>query len=62
MPQVPSAQAMMARDEASRGLGIELVDSLVRALKLGLGAVDLDLVIAGVELEQYVAGLDSPIV
>lgn len=26
MPQVPSAQAMMARDEASRGLGIELVD------------------------------------
>ena len=26
MPQVPSVQAMMARDEASRGLGIELVD------------------------------------
>jgi acyl-CoA thioesterase len=26
VPQVPSAQAMMARDEASRGLGIELVD------------------------------------
>ncbi len=26
MPQVPSVQAMMARDKASRGLGIELVD------------------------------------
>jgi acyl-CoA thioesterase len=26
VPQVPSVQAMMARDEASRGLGIELVD------------------------------------
>ena len=26
MPQVPSVQAMMARDEASRGLGIELID------------------------------------
>ncbi len=26
MPQVPSVQAMMARDEASRSLGIELVD------------------------------------
>ena len=26
MPQVPSVQAMMARDEASRGLGIELVE------------------------------------
>ena len=26
MPQVPGAQAMMARDAASRGLGIELVD------------------------------------
>lgn len=26
MPQESSAQAMMARDEASRGLGIELVD------------------------------------
>ncbi len=26
MPQVPSVEAMMARDEASHGLGIELVD------------------------------------
>ena len=26
MPQLPSVEAMMARDEASRGLGIELVD------------------------------------
>jgi hypothetical protein len=26
VPQVPSVQAMMARDEASRRLGIELVD------------------------------------
>jgi acyl-CoA thioesterase len=26
VPQVPSVQAMMARDEASRGLGIELID------------------------------------
>lgn len=26
VPQVPSVQAMVARDEASRGLGIELID------------------------------------
>ena len=26
MPHLPSVEAMMARDEASRGLGIELVD------------------------------------
>jgi acyl-CoA thioesterase len=26
MPDLPSAEAMMARDEASRRLGIELVD------------------------------------
>ena len=25
MPQLPAVEAMMARDEASRGLGIELI-------------------------------------
>ncbi len=26
MPQLPSVEAMMAKDEASRGLGIQLID------------------------------------
>src|SRR5512146_1176072 len=48
----------------TRGLNlrVELVDGLARALELRLGAVDLDLVVARIELEQRVAGLDPPVV
>ncbi len=43
-------------------LRVKLVDRLARALELGFGGVDLDLVVARVELEQRVAGLDPPVV